>query len=342
MRGAALHSRILLQAGCIVAALGAAVTVVALGTAVSARQQTPFRSGARTVAVYATVTDADGRLVPDLAQDDFEIYDNGKLQPVSVFANDIQPITIVAMFDRSGSMKANFRLVEAAGEAFVERLLPADKARIGSFAARIQVDPRDFTSDTEEMMRILRTELQPDGPTPLWNAVNVGMTALLRQEGRRVVLVFTDGVDEPMNFSTHNVSLHDDMKRAQEEDVMVYAIGLESHVPFGGRRAPLPAGRTGGFRGRQSAMIAQKPDDGLAKIAMETGGGYFELTNTEDLASTFARVADELHRQYALGFEPAKLDGKSHKLELRVKRPGLTARARKSYVASIDRQSTSQ
>jgi Ca-activated chloride channel family protein len=333
MRGAALLPRILLQAGCL---------VVVLGMAVAARQQAPFKSGARTVAVYATVTGPDGRLVPDLTRDDFEIYDNGKLQPVSVFANDIQPITIVVMIDRSGSMKANFRLVEAAGEAFVERLLPADKARIGSFAARIQVDPREFTSDPEEMIRILRTELQPDGPTPLWNAVNVGMTALLRQEGRRVVLVLTDGVDEPMNFSTHNVSLHDAMKRAQEEDVMVYAIGLESHVPFGGRRAPLPGGHSGGFRGRQGNMIAQKPDEGLAKIALETGGGYFELTGSGNLSSTFARVADELHRQYALGFEPAKLDGKSHKLEVRLKRPELTARARKSYVASIDREATNQ
>jgi VWFA-related protein len=147
-----------------------------------------------------------------------------------------------------------------------------------------------------------------------------------------------------MNFSTHNVSLHDAMKRAQEEDVMVYAIGLESHVPYGGRRAPMGRGM-GGFGGRRggggsSRMTAQKPDEGLAKIAMETGGGYFELTNTEDLSSTFARVADELHHQYALGFTPEKLDGKSHKLEVRLKRPGLTARARKSYVASVDREAT--
>ena len=332
MNGAAFLPRVILQTGCIVAAL-------VIG--VSARQA-PFKSGARTVALYATVTGPDGRLVPDLERDDFEIYDNGKLQPITVFANDIQPITIVVMLDRSGSMKANFRLVEAAGEAFVERLLPADKARIGSFAARIQVDPREFTSDKNELVRILRTELQPDGPTPLWNALNVGMTSLLRQEGRRVVLVFTDGVDMPMNFSTHNVSLRDAMKRAQEEDVMVYAIGLEGHVPYGGRRAPTSGGRMGGFGGRRGGgnMTAQKPDEGLAKIAMETGGGYFELTNTKDLSSTFATVADELHRQYALGFTPAKLDGKSHKLEVRLKRPELVARARKSYVASIDREPT--
>ena len=334
MNGAAFLPRIILQTGCIAAAL-------VIG--VSARQA-PFKSGARTVALYATVTGPDGRLVPDLKRDDFEIYDNGKLQSITVFANDVQPITIVVMLDRSGSMRANNRLVEAAGEAFVERLLPADKARIGSFAARIQVDPRDFTSDKDELVRILRTELQPDGPTPLWNALNVGMTSLLRQEGRRVVLVFTDGVDMPMNFSTHNVSLHDAMKRAQEEDVMVYAIGLEGHVPYGGRHAPMSGGRMGGFGGRRGggggSMVSQKPDEGLAKIAMETGGGYFELTNTGDLSSTFATVADELHRQYALGFTPEKLDGKSHKLELRLKRPELVARARKSYVASIDREPT--
>lgn len=325
MRGAPTRPGIILQITCAILAL----TVSAAG-----RQQT-FKAGAHTVAVYATVTDSEGRLVPDLSRDDFEIYDNGKPQPLTLFANDIQPITIVVMLDRSGSMKANFHLVEAAAEAFVKRLLPADKARIGSFAVRIQVDPSDFTSDKEEMIRILRTELQPEGPTPLWNALNVGMNALRRQEGRRVVLVFTDGVDSPMNFSGNNVSQKDAMKRAQVEDVMVYAIGLESYVPFGNRRAPLPGGPMGGLR-RQSVMISQKPDEGLAKIAAETGGGYFELTTTDDLTSTFARVADELHRQYALGFEPPKLDGKSHKLEVRLKKPGMTARARKSYVAAQD------
>jgi VWFA-related protein len=154
------------------------------------------------------------------------------------------------------------------------------------------------------------------------------MTSLLRQEGRRVVLVFTDGVDMPMNFSTHNVSLHDAMKRAQEEDVMVYAIGLEGHVPYGGRHAPMSGGRMGGFGGRRGGggMVSQKPDEGLAKIAMETGGGYFELTNTGDLSSTFATVADELHRQYALGFTPEKLDGKSHKHASRTSRRSIGSR----------------
>jgi len=312
----------------------AACAIVALGVTVAGFPQT-IRSGTRTVAVYTTVTDASGRLVPSLTRDDFEMYDNGRLQPLTLFLNDIQPITIVVMLDRSGSMKANFSLVEAAAEAFVERLLPTDKARIGSFAVRIQVDPRDFTSDKDEMRRILRTELQPEGPTPLWNAVSVGMNALRRQDGRRVVLVFTDGMDRPMNLSANNVTLRDAMKRAQQEDVMVYAIGLAGGSPFGPRHGQMRGGWPGGMRGRGYGYGSdQKPDEGLAKIAGESGGGYFELTTTDDLSSTFARVADELHHQYALGFEPAKLDGKTHKLEVRLKNPEMTARARKSYVAS--------
>lgn len=307
--------------------------IVALGLALSGQQPT-FKSGARNVAVYTTVTDEDGRLVTDLTREDFEVYDNGKLQPITLFASDIQPITLVMMLDRSGSMKENFSLVEQAAEAFVRRLLPEDKVRIGSFAARIQIDPEDFTNDYEKLIGVLRSELQPAGPTPLWNAVNAAMTALGSQDGRRVVLVFTDGVDEPMNFKGNNVSHKDAQKRAQEEDVMVYAVGLESLVPYGGRRAPLP-GRGG--LGMERRMILQKPDEGLAKIAAETGGGYFELTRAEDLRRTFSRVADELHRQYALAFEPTKLDGKSHRLEVRLKRPGMKARARKNYIATKER-----
>jgi Ca-activated chloride channel family protein len=302
--------------------------------------QPPTFSGVnRTVAVYATVTDAGGRLVPDLTREQFQVNDNGKPQELTLFANEIQPITVVMLLDRSTSMRRNFGLVEKAAEAFVGVMLPADKARIGSFSDRIQVDPRDFTADHDELLRILRTELQFEGPTPLWNAVNVGITALLHQQGRRVVLVFTDGMDAPMNFSNNNSSLRDVMKRAEEENVMVYAIGFAGSS--GGRGSGGPGGFGGrgfggGYGGHRGGQ-PDKPDEGLPKIAAATGGGYFELTSTDDLASTFTRVADELHHQYALGFTPTKLDGKMHTLSLRVTTPGLTARARKSYLATTPR-----
>jgi VWFA-related protein len=120
----------------------------------------------------------------------------------------------------------------------------------------------------------------------------------------------------------NNNSLGDVMKRAIEENVMVYAIGLFGDNPFG------PRGRSRSFGG------GDQPDKGLQTIADQTGGGYFELTRTADLASTFKRVAEELHRQYVLGFTPQALDGKTHKLEVRVKDAAMKVRARRSYVAA--------
>jgi len=328
----------------------ALVAVFAALLAAAPRAQQPsFSSGAKTVAVYATVTNAQGRLVPDLTREDFSIDDNGKRQELTVFSNDVQPITVVMLLDRSGSMKPNFDLEERAAEAFVHAMGPADKARIGSFANRIQIDPTDYTSDRDALIKILRNDLQEDGPTPLWNAVDTAIDKLLIEQGRRVVLVFTDGVDRPMNFAGRNRSLKDVMKRAEERDVIVYAIGLagQNGVPGmtsgrdrGGNRG-LGPGAIGGLGGRGMGGISGRqqidmegPDEGLPKIAAATGGGYFELKSPATLVSTFARVADELHHQYALGFTPEKLDGKMHDLTVRLSRPDLTARARKRYLAS--------
>src|SRR5204863_999907 len=96
--------------------------------------------------IYATVLDAAGRLVPNLTRDDFEVYDDGQKQEMTLFDNSLQPITIVIMLDRSGSMTRNFELVRHGAEQFVSRLLPDDRARLGSFANRIQLDPETFTS----------------------------------------------------------------------------------------------------------------------------------------------------------------------------------------------------
>ena len=125
----------------ILAAVAGVVTIVAALTA----QEATFKAGNRTVAVYATVTGADGRLAPGLTRDAFSILDNGRRQNLTLFSSDLQPITVVMLLDRSGSMRGNFSLVQQAAEAFVEVMRPDDKARIGSFSNGIQVDPRDFT-----------------------------------------------------------------------------------------------------------------------------------------------------------------------------------------------------
>src|SRR6195256_4829800 len=172
------------------AALVAVLFATSLGVraAVSQTQPPSFTAGTRTVAVYATVTNARGRLEPDLSRDDFAIDDNGKRQDLTVFSNDLQPITLIMLLDRSSSMKPNFDLEARAAETFVHTMAADDKARIGSFSSRVQIDPPEFTSDTETMLKILRDNLQEEGPTPLWNAVNTGIDKLLIEQGGRVTL----------------------------------------------------------------------------------------------------------------------------------------------------------
>jgi Ca-activated chloride channel family protein len=143
------------------------------------------------------------------------------------------------------------------------------------------------------------------------------MAMLRGVERRKVVLVFTDGDD-----TASRVGMGDVLDRAKAEEVMVYAIGLESEFFNGQRR------------------VRTRPDRGLRRLADETGGGYFELKKTDELAPTFTRVAQELHSQYTLGFTPTTLDGREHKLTVRVKTPGMTARARRTYIASPERLSS--
>jgi len=300
-------------------ALGMALVGAAALVTAAQPQQPLFRAGTQTVPLYATVTDSGGRLVPDLMKDDFEIFDNGKPQPVTLFTNEVQPIKVVVLLDESGSMVNNIERVKEAAEQFLLRLLPGDLARIGSFEDKIILSP-EFTGDREELIRFLHEELQYGNGTRLWDAVDLGMSELSSLDGRRVILVFTDGGDEPTGDFKH-VSFGTVLKRAQNESYMVYAIGFHSKCRCGAN-------------GR---MIETDPDPSLKKIAAESGGGYFELKEGADLPSTFTRVAQELHSQYVIGFTPENLDGKLHSLQVQVKRQGMTARTRKSYVASPDK-----
>jgi Ca-activated chloride channel family protein len=296
----------------IFAALLAAVSV-------TAQQQPPptFRTGTQIVSMFVTVTDAQRRLVPNLVQDDFEVRDNDKPQPIVLFENKNLPITVVVMLDTSGSMTGSLSLLRDAAEQFLIRLFPDDKAKVGAFNDKIEVSGR-FTNDRDDLVAEMRG-LDYGNGTRLFDALAVSLDELKGIEGRRVILVFTDGEDTASRAGSGSI-----IDRARAEEVMVYAIGFQSEF-FNGAR-----------------MIRSKPDGGLRKVADETGGGYFELTKSAELAPTFTRVAQELHSQYVIGFAPAQLDGRVHKLAVRLKQPGLTARARRSYQAAPDTFSISE
>jgi Ca-activated chloride channel homolog len=263
----------------------------------------------QTVPLYVTVTDAEKRLVPDLTKEDFEVYDNAKLQTLTNFDNQPTPITVVVMLDTSGSMTLALDLVKDGAEAFLMRMLPIDKGMVGAFNDKIEFHPATFTDNRDQLARALR-DLDFGYPTRLYDAIDQSIDQLNGAEGRKTVLVFTDGDDNSSKKGAGAVT-----DRARLEEVMVYSIGLENEY----------------FNGQQ--RVRSSPDRNLRKLSEETGGGFFLLKKKDELGSTFTRVAQELHSQYVLGFSPEVLDGKVHKLEVRLKRPGLIPRARKSYVA---------
>jgi VWFA-related protein len=269
-------------------------------------EQSPrFHSETATVYVYATVQARDGRLVPNLQRGDFTIFDNGREQPITVFDNAPQRITMALMFDMSTSMdKVHGRLRIAAG-AFIDALGPEDRVRIGSFGDEIALSPW-LTSDKAILKRIVDEELWPGGGTPLWNALDVAMTSLDKETGRRAVLTFSDGQNAgfPMGPRPALTSLYTVRKHADQGAHMIYAIGL------------------------QGAGLTRD----MTELARDTGGGHFVVPKHDDLAATFTRVVDELHHQYLIGFVQPEADGQPHQVQIAT-RTGAQVRARTSYLA---------
>lgn len=301
---------------------------VCLTLAVAAAQQPVFRGGGDAVRVFVTVTDGDGRLVTTLAREDFEVRDEGKPQPITLFDNTPQPIRLIVLLDVSGSMEGNLPLLRAAAEQLFARLRPDDVVRVGTFGRDIVISP-SFTRNLDELRSALPTTIAPDAPTPLWRGLETALDGFDKDEGdaRPVILVLSDGKDSGLfDFKEHPISQAEIIDRARNDAVMIYAIGMRSR---GAQRMPPGMGRGG----LQAMLTADLPDPGLARVAQESGGGYTEIRAGQDLAAAFARVADELHSQYLIGFAPPRRDGKRHDIDVRLTPRGLTVRARKSYVA---------
>ena len=278
--------------------------LIAAGAWQSAPAQ-PFRSQTATVHIYATVLGRDGRLVPNLQRGDFAVFDNGREQPITVFDNAPQRITLALMFDMSQSMDKVHARLRIAATAFVNALWPEDRVRIGTFSDEVALSPW-LTDDKAILRRIVDEELWPGGGTPLWYALDAAMMSLDKESGRRVVLTFTDGKNAglPVGPLVTFSSLDAVSKHANRGGYMIYAIGL------------------------QDAGLARD----LTDLARETGGGHFVVGKRDDLGATFTRVVDELHHQYMIGFVQPEADGQPHDVRITT-RGGAEVRARTSYVA---------
>jgi len=305
-------------------------TVACIGAfviqSVAAPQQV-FRSTADVVPLFVTAAEKSGRLITDLTKDDFQVFDNGKLQPLTQFDNSPQPIRLIVLIDVSGSMEGNLRLLRGASEELMRHLGDKDLMRVGTFGDNISISPA-FTRDPAAIAAWLPQEIPPNARTPLWQATDQAMGEFSQvTEGRRVVLILSDGKDSGPQMGKKFLSPIEIGDRAQRDDVMIYGVGVYGSLA-GAMRSGAPT---------MTGMLASTfPDPGLGGVAIDTGGGYIELRSRDNLSAVFGRVVDELHQQYLLGFAPPARDGKTHKIEVKVKRPDVKPRVRKTYVAPKD------
>jgi VWFA-related protein len=283
-------------------ALVPTVAVLASLTVAASAQQAVFRSTVDLVPVFVTVTGGDGSFATGLSKADFTVLDNGRPQDIVSFSDEAQTLSVSIILDTSGSMATARERVFAAAGVFLDNLRADDSAMIGSLV--YQGPP--FTSDRARLRSSM--ELLPRDPgSPVWMALDRAVTSLAPETNRRVIVIYTDGQNQDLSqFRALRVSESTLRARIEAAGVMVYAIGFEG-VSIGG---------------------------GLKTIARRSGGRATELGQADDLAAALTAVADELHHQYLLGFTPAVLDGRTHRIEVRLRKPALTVRARETYVAS--------
>ncbi len=284
-----------------------------------------FKTGIRTVVVPVTVTDGDGRFVRDLTREDFEVRDNGRPQAITLFEKDVTPVTAVLMIDASASMLRSLRPVIGSVNEFILRMLPGDRARVGSFAEDIRIS-KTFTGDRDALLDIFENEFEVriGRRTRLWDAMHEAVAALAGETGRRVVIVITDGVD---TWSIRQLA--DVSSVARRHEVAVYAIRFRP-MSNHGQQIELTKGPDGSSPGR----VARDASVAFENLARDTGGGFMEIH--EGWPAPFTDISLDLHSQYVLGFTIDGLDGKEHGLDVSAKRPGLKTRARRSYLATED------
>ena len=278
-----------------------ALTGIALGAGAVAfaSQQPTFRADIRVVPIYATVTGPDGRLLSGLGRDEFSVLDDGKPTPVTVFSNEPTAVTATVLWDVSNSQTIHAPRSRAVARALVDAFWPDDRVRFGTFGAAVVFSPH-LTADKQTLRRIVAEEIWFGGGTPVWSALRRALVDLSTADGRRVVVILTDG-----EASGDYTSRRDVLVMMHKADAMVYVLGLED------------------------AAFTEEIRD----VAEEGGGGYLRLTRGADVEREMAAVMSEIHHQYLIGFSPVARDGRMHRLTVSVRAPGAKVRARRSYVA---------
>jgi VWFA-related protein len=309
------------------------------------------------VTMPVSVLDRDGRFIAGLQQKDFKIYEDGVEQKIDRFESVEQPFTVVLLIDVSPSTAFRIEEIQNAAITFANQLRPGDKVMVISFDEDVHVlcPP---TNNRNQIRAAVRQAEFGDG-TSLYEAVNFTIERELRQiQGRKAVVLFTDGVDTTSRRASYESTLAD----TEEIDALFYTIrydtsrdlgglGRGGGYPGGGRRGggtysgswsdifgailsgrPIPMG--GVYGGAASQAEYAKGKRYLELLAQNSGGREFEAQTMYNVDAAFAGIAEELRRQYSLGYYPEKSGqpGERRQIKVRVMRQGVMVRAKNSYV----------
>ncbi|HEX8559060.1 MAG TPA: VWA domain-containing protein [Pyrinomonadaceae bacterium] len=335
------------------------------------------RVNAALVTVPVSVLDRDGRFIGGLGKEDFRIFEDGAEQQVAYFAPVEQPFTVALVIDTSGSTRFRLEDIQDAAMAFLDQLRPADRVIVVSFDDKVRV-LSEATNDRNALRAAIR-RTQPGTATRLYDAVDLVIRQQLsRVEGRKAIVLFTDGVDT----SSRDASYQSTLEEAVELDAMIYPVQYDTYdaaaaggVGGGGGRWPGPnrnprggrtrnpgwgdilggiilgggvtIGRGGGGGGRgggggggvgTSRGDYERGGEYLRRLAADTGGRHHDADDLRNLEQAFTNIAEELRRQYSLGYYPSRQSHAEERrqIRVRVRRPNLVVRARDSYVYRPD------
>ena len=295
------------------------------------------------ISIPVSVLDRDGRFISGLQERDFQIFENGVAQKIGYFANVEHPFTVVLLIDVSASTQYRIDEIQDAAIAFVNQLRANDKVIVISFDEKVHV-----LSPLTNNRNVLRNAIQQidfGQGTSLYEAVDYTINQQLRQiDGRKAVVLFTDGVDT----TSQRVTYQSTVREAEEADALIYPIRFDT---FDGNQGggTYPQKKSGGVLGGIIGIIVgggtvsgggingsrQDYETGkryLEQLANNSGGRFFEARN--DLNAAFSGIAEELRRQYSIGYYPEKVGqkGERKQIKVRVMRPNLVVRTKNSYV----------